>query len=239
MNRNPELSQILASGDGLPRNLLSKVKRKVRIALGVVVALVVANYAPLLNTHVDQDNCVFGPVSNEQYRRYLARADARLTFSFYSDRRSLSLKLNDLFDDLSGTEASIYSRLAIMHATLRAFGAEYRNTNRNDISAGAKDPYVRAITSSPVVSFNYALDVNRMWMFSPWPRYAWIIGSLAGPPDKQRPVISSPKKAGSFRFIVWGPSLLERPIDEPFRAEGVCPPVPSVDLADQFSFQPE
>jgi len=61
-----------------------------------------------------------------------------------------------LFDNLSSGETNVYSRLAIMHATLRAIGAEYRNTNGNDIDRGKSDPYVKAASGNPVVSFHYA-----------------------------------------------------------------------------------
>jgi hypothetical protein len=160
------------------------MNRKLTVGLIVIVAAVIANYAPLLNRHAEQDNCTFGPVSNADYRAHLARAKALLpipTPSLLLDDNAFALKLDDLFDSLSRGETNVYSRLAIMHATLRAVGAEYRNTNGNDITGGPPDPYVKAMRSSPSVSFNYALDVNRLWMFMPWPRDAWIIGSLAGP----------------------------------------------------------
>ncbi|CAN7517680.1 hypothetical protein LJR220_004680 [Bradyrhizobium sp. LjRoot220] len=150
---------------------------KLRNCLIVIVAVVIANYAPLLNRHAEQDNCNFGPVSNAEYRAYLARAKALLPFptpSLLLADEAFALKLDDLFDSLSRGETNAYSRLAIMHATLRAVGAEYRNTNGTHIDRGASDPYVKAASSdptiSPAISFNYALDVNRLWMFMPWPR---------------------------------------------------------------------
>jgi hypothetical protein len=237
MNRNPEPSRILASGDGWPRNFLSRLKRKGRIALGVVVALIVANYAPLLNTHAEQDNCVFGPVSNAQYRAYLARAKTRLTFSFYADQRALAFKLNDLFTELAATEPSIYSRLAIMHAMLRAIGAEYRNTNGNDVSEGPSDPYAKALTRSWTVSFNYVLDVNRLWIFLPWPRESWILGLLAGPLYSESRGPPYPEKRGEVAFIAHGPNLIDNPIDRLLKPDGLCPRVPSPDLADNFSLK--
>jgi hypothetical protein len=213
--------------------------RKILICLCVVVAVIVANYLPLLNTHSEQDSCAFGPVSNEQYREYLARAKARLTFSFYSDRRDLAFKLSDLFEDLSGTETAIYSRLAIMHAMLRALGAEYRNTNGNDVSDGPSDPYVKAVTNSSTVSFNYVLDVNRLWMFWPWPREAWILGILAGPLYREPLGPPYPKKRGGLAFIAHGPNLIDNPIDSLLKPNGFCPRVPNPDLADSFSLKPD
>jgi hypothetical protein len=218
------------------------MKRKLRVGLIVIVAAVIANYAPLLNGHAEQDNCTFGPVSNADYRAQLARAKALLPFptpSLLLDDKAFALKLDDLFDSLSRGETNIYLRLAIMHATLRAVGAEYRNTNGNDVDRGTSDPYVKAASSSLVVSFNYAVDVNRLWMFMPWPRDAWIIGSLAGPRYRDPPGPLYPKGTGGIRFIVWGPNILDRPSGDEIRSEGSCPPVPASDLAQPFSPKPE
>lgn len=214
------------------------MNRKLSYGSIVIVAAVIANYAPLSNRHAEQDNCTFGPVSNADYRAYLARAKALLpipTPSLLLVDKAFALKLGDLFDTLSRGETNVYSRLAIMHATLRAVGAEYRNTNGTDNTRGTSDPYVRASSSSPTVSFNYTLDVNRLWMFMPWPRDAWIIGTLAGPLYKNPPGPLYPKARGGIRFIVWGPNLLDRPIGDAIRSEGSCPPTPDSDLAEDFS----
>jgi hypothetical protein len=122
--------------------------------LVVIVAAVMANYAPLAYRHTEQDNCTFGPVSNADYRAYLTRAKALLPFpipSLLLDDKAFALKLDDLFDNLSHGETNVYSRLAIMHATLRAVGAEYRNTNGNDLDRGTSDPYVKAASTNLVV----------------------------------------------------------------------------------------
>lgn len=218
------------------------MNRKQRIGLIVIVATVIANYAPLLDGHAEQDNCTFGPVSNADYRAYLARAKSLLPFptpSLMLDDKAFALRLDDLFDILSGGETNIYSRLAIMHAALRAVGAEYRNTNGNDVDRGKSDAYVKAASTSPTVSFNYALDVNRLWMFIPWPRNAWIIGSLAGPRYGRQPGPLYPKSTGGIRFIVWSPNILERSFDDAIRPDGHCPPVPTPALADSFSLRLE
>jgi len=215
---------------------LVMVRRKLAIFGAIATAFVVANYALLLNTHAEQDNCTFGPVSNEQYRAHLGRAKTHLTYAFYSDDRALALKLDQLFENLSRGESDIYSRIAIMHATLRAIGAEYRNTNGNHVDQGRSDPYVKTTTNSTTVSFNYVLDVNRLWIFLPWPREAWIIGSLAGPRYKEPPGPSYPKKRGGIAFIVNGPNLKDTPFGPDIRSDAPCPPLPSADLADSFSF---
>jgi len=218
------------------------MNRKQRIGLSVIVAAVVANYAPLMDGHAEQDSCTFGPVSNADYRAYLARAKSLLPFptpSLLLGDKPLALRLDELFDDLSGGETNIYSQLAIMHATLRAVGAEYRNTNGNNVDRVKSDAYVKAASRNATVSFNYALDINRLWMFMPWPRDAWIIGSLAGPRYGQQVGPLYPKSRGGIRFIVWGPNIFERSPDDAIRPEGHCPPVSAPELADGFSPRPE
>jgi hypothetical protein len=76
-------------------------------------------------------------------------------------------------------------------------------------------------------------------MFMPWPRNAWIIGSLAGPRYGRPPGPLYPKSAGGIRFIVWGPNILERSFDSAIRSEGQCPSVPTSDLGESFSLRLE
>jgi hypothetical protein len=216
------------------------MNRKRSIGLSIFVAAIAANYAPLLYTHAEQDNCVFGPVSNADYRTYLALARARsgvISPSFFLDDHAVALKLDDLFENLSREKSDVYSRIAMMHATLRSLGAEYRNTNGNDTDEGRTDPFLKATNKATTISFNYLLDVNRLWTFAPWPREAWIIGSLAGPRYERPAGPLYPKKTGGIAFIFHGPTL-ERPLGFDVRLAGSCPPVPSGDMADNFSAKP-
>ena len=211
----------------------------------IVAAVAVSNYVPLLNQHAEQDSCVFGPVSNAEYRTHLARAKSELplpTPSLFLNDHAFAQRLRGLFEKLSHDETSVYSRVAIMHATLRAVGAEYRNTNGNRRSTYAvEDPYALATTASPTVAFNYTLDVNRLWMFMPWPRDAWIIGALAGPRYGRPPGPLYPKGVGGVGFIVWGPlsSLIEGSKGDEDLMDGPCPPVPRAELAEGFSHKAE
>jgi hypothetical protein len=209
-------------------------------AASFILALIIANYAPLLNTHAEQDDCSFGPVSNDDYRGYLARAKAQSGVAtpsvFYIDDGAVAMKLNDLFENLSRGKTDIYSRIAIMHATLRSVGAEYRNTNGNNIDQGHSDPFVKALSGAPPISFQYLLDVNRLWVFSPWPRDAWVIGSLAGPQYKRPSGSLYPEKTGGITFIFHGPTL-ERPLGFELRRDDSCPPLPGLDVADAFSLK--
>lgn len=213
----------------------STAKRVGRRRWFVLLAAIIANYVPLINTHKKQDECSFGPVTNEDYLGYLKRAKDRLTISFYVDRRPLAIKLDELFSSISRSDDNVFMRLAAMHATLRALGAEYRNTNGNNVDEGRSDPYDYSSKSLVSISFNYLLDINRLWIFWPWPRDAWIVGSLAGPRDRRPLVPLFPKSQGEIRFIVNGPSPIEHPLGPPeIKANGLCPPIPALSLADKF-----
>jgi hypothetical protein len=93
------------------------------IVLAAVALLIGDHLAPLLVTHSDQDTCTFGPVSNERYRALLAEARRRQATTWaripWDSQRAATL-LNERFDDLSHSMASIYERLAAMHAITRA-----------------------------------------------------------------------------------------------------------------------
>jgi hypothetical protein len=214
--------------------------RKFLIGPSIILAAVTANFVPLLNTHSEQDDCSFGPVSNVDYREYLARARAQSRIAtpslFYLDDRAVAMKLNNLFENLSRGKTDIYSRIAIMHAILRSVGAEYRNTNGNNIDEGQSDPFVSAVNGAVPISFQYLLDVNRLWVFSPWPREAWVIGNLAGPRYRRPSGSLYPEKTGGITFIFHGPTL-ERPLGFEVRRDSSCPPSPSTDIADDFSLK--
>jgi hypothetical protein len=121
----------------------------------------------------------------------------------------------------------------MMHATLRAFGAEYRNTNGFDPDDwGRSDPFLKATNRSTLVSNHYQLDVNRLHYFLPWPREAWISGEIAGPRYDKPPGPLYPKKRGGLAFIVSWPSWIDP--NPNVKSIGSCPPVPGNDLAGGF-----
>jgi hypothetical protein len=212
--------------------------RRSSVTLAVLALAILANYAPLLDKNSEQDGCAFGQVSNPEYREYLARAATLVpTFapSLYNSGDALALQLDDVYRKLSKGEDSIYQKIAIMHAILRAVGAEYRNTNGNNPDRGRSDPFVKATTESDTISFNYVLDVNRLLIFWPWPRQAWLIGSLAGPRYTRRPGPMYPDKVGEIAFIVHPPDIKMRPMGFDEESDSACPPVPRADLAVAFS----
>ncbi|WP_445489492.1 hypothetical protein [Rhodopseudomonas sp. RCAM05734] len=205
------------------------------ISLGLLG--IAANYITLLNFHSEQDTCSFGPVSNAEYRDYLAKARSLsgiVTSSLSADDTSTSANFTKLFEALSSGKSDVYSRLAIMHAALRSLGAEYRNTNGTYPDQGKSDPFVAAMNGLEIVAFNYVLDVFRIGAVLPWPRDAWVIGGLAGPRYYRSVGPAYPKMRGELAIIFHGPTL-ERPYRTDIEPKGICPPIPSGEIAENFS----
>jgi hypothetical protein len=126
------------------------------LPLAIMLALAAAYGGPLLITYIangEQDECTFGPVSNEQYRAYLRRAkdlSSETPGSFSRDNQEARARFNELFERLIDQKPSIYERVAASHALLRPFGAQYRNTNNID-----PDPYAKVARTGGSISFNY------------------------------------------------------------------------------------
>ncbi|UZE48466.1 hypothetical protein ONR75_27310 [Rhodopseudomonas sp. P2A-2r] len=205
------------------------------ISLGLLG--IAANYITLLNFHSEQDTCSFGPVSNAEYRDYLAKARSLsgiVTSSLSADDTSTSANFTKLFETLSSGKSDVYSRLAIMHAVLRSLGAEYRNTNGTNLDQGKSDPFVAAMNKTNVVLFHYVLDVFRIGAVVIWPREAWVIATLAGPRYKRPFAPTYPKAPGELTIIFHGPTL-ERPYRTDIEPKGSCPPIPGGEIAENFS----
>lgn len=204
------------------------------IALAIVLGLAVAYGAPLLTTYGEQDDCTFGPVSNEQYREYLKRAkelSSETPGSFSWNQQEATARFDGLFERLIDGKSSVYERVAAAHALLRSFGAQYRNTN--DMRP---DPYAAVAAKGGVVSFNYYLDVNRLGLVHPFllqvfMRRARIAANLYGPGHFPRG--PAPSSAGDIRFSVNYPAFDTQPSND--RAAEQCPLVPSQALSTSFS----
>lgn len=197
-----------------------------------VVTIIVANYAPLLNRHADQDKCTFGPVSNEQYRAYLRQAQSQprpKLPAFSNDGREIGRYLNSQLSAMLTPEATIYERIAIMHAVLRAIGAEYLNTN----GSSDRDPFQSAHSRRHDVEFNYQVDINRLVLFQPWPRQLWIVGGLRDP-DIPRTDITIQGDRIAAALV----SLFDHPADEFLAGSGQnCPPVPTPAEAARYQIK--
>lgn len=215
-------------------NVAVGVTKKLRAVLSAVVlvlALVAAaNYAPLLNIHSEQDNCSFGPVSNEQYRAFLSEAKNRQRTRWprlSNDSQEITRQLNFRLSDMIGNEPSLYRRLAIAHATLRAVGAQYLNTNETR----GDSPYDTALRRPEPVTFNYQVDINRLVWFQLYPRHVWILAVLAHPLATRPEIL---KKDGALHFAAHVLFFPDLPADADrilAPIGGNCPPIPNADAA--------
>jgi hypothetical protein len=191
----------------------------------LAIIIVAANYAPLLRSHAEQDNCSFGPVSNAQYRSYLSEAKDRQRTkwpSFSNDDKDIERQLNFRLSDMLGEEKSIYVRIAMMHAILRAIGAEYLNSDgyRLDVH---KDSFERGQT----IRSNYQVDINRLVRFQLYPRQIWLLAVITDPT-----AASSVKRYGYQHFVAHILYFVDRPPEQFLAKSGQdCPPVPSAKAA--------
>jgi hypothetical protein len=214
------------------RRALLRPALRAAIAVGlIVVAGVAANYAPLLSMHSEQDECSFGPISNEQYRSYLfeARNRQRTKWSAFSrDDQQIGRELRSRLSDMVTEGGSVYERIAMMHAILRAVGAVYLNTNgRVEV-----DPYESARNHRQDVEFNYQVDINRLGFFQPYPRNLWIVAKIEDP-DIPRPEIT--RLYGELSITSATVSIFDHPPYEFLSPSGQsCPPTPSPSIAARY-----
>lgn len=206
--------------------------RRAAIAVGLIVVVVaVLNYVPLLSMRADQDECSFGPISNEQYRSYLleARNRQRTRWSAFSrDDQEIGRELRYRLSDMLAGGATVYDRIAIMHAILRAIGAEYLNANgRTEV-----DSFEGARKRRQDVQFNYRVDINRLGLFQPYPRTIWIVASIPDP-DIPRPEIA--RLYGDLSISAATVSIFDHPPTETLTSSGQsCPPSPSTEAAERY-----
>ena len=166
-----------------------------RILLSIVLIIYLANIAwPYVYRESDQDACSFGPVTNEQYRAYLAdvKQRARDYWPPLPDgshpwpvddvmHESLAYRVSDAVRDLDG----FYERLAMSHAVMRAAGMRLREKQdeANGTSKATLDAdgnanslrYVYAFTSP-----NYTLIPMRMFRFDGKGTLSFIGGQETG-----------------------------------------------------------
>src|SRR5512138_3833290 len=99
--------------------LLKDIARYALVGVSLIVALFAsAIYLPLLKTS-HQDACDFGPVSNDEYRTYLAEVVRRQQVkwgAFTTDINQITRELNNRLSDLLAPEDRVYVRVAEMHA---------------------------------------------------------------------------------------------------------------------------
>lgn len=205
----------------------------------ILLTLATAYVVPFLLTYVtnvEQDECTFGPVSNEQYRDYLRRAkvlSSRMPHGFSSNDHEASALFNELFEKLVDGKPSVYERVAASHALLRSFGAQYRNTN-----GMRPDPYGTVALTGGFVGFQYYVDIRRLGLLHAFLPFMWqvrVFANLTGPGDFYRGPV--PTVAGDIRFTVNYPVFDPGPPVD--RAPENCPIVPAQVLSERFSRIPK
>jgi hypothetical protein len=129
---------------------------------------------------------------------------------------------------MTGAGGTVYERIAIMHAILRAIGAEYLNTNgRQEV-----DPFEGARIRREDVEFNYRVDINRLVLFQPYPRNLWIVAKIQDP-DIPRPEIT--RLYGDLSITAAMVSVFDHPPNEFLSSSGQsCPPSPPPSIADRY-----
>lgn len=212
-----------------------------RIVKYGVLAAAIVFIAPRLTTwlpftlpfdHAEQDSCTFGPVSNAEYRQMLSEARSFQRWKWLGSNPAQEL-LGE-FERISRNSSSPYTKIAAMHAVLRALGAEFRNNG--PISQGMFD---RVAAKGGAIQYNYALPVPRIGVLSLWPGEAWFIGGLKGP-DTSIDHIASPRyRQGQVDFVVHLPNPIDRIPDILQRGSTVCPPGPPEELQSFFSDRSE
>lgn len=206
--------------------------RRLLAVIAILAAILIgANYAPLLFMHSDQDNCTFGPISNEQYRAYLKEAKNRQRTkwsAFSRDDQEIGRELRSRLPDMVAEGGTVYERIATMHAILRAVGAEYLNTNgRMEV-----DPFEAARKRRQDVELNYRVDINQLVFFQPYPRQLWIVAKIQDP-DIPRPEIA--RLYGDLSITAAMVSIFDHPPLEFLTPSGQsCPPSPSPEAAVRY-----
>jgi hypothetical protein len=219
-----------------PPSIWAIIKRSrfFRISALVVAVLVSIHVLLLVDWHWDQDNCSFGPVSNERYRQLLSEAKARQAKDWpplVRDYYKASMAVENRMRDLSREMTSVYERIAAMHAIMRAMGANYLNAGFPEAR-----PFERAaqIGNGAGVAFEYRIDINRLGFFLPVLREVGMVARLsAGPSSSQGFPLPNSDSRGEFAFRVHFPSLLENTVIIP--RDQTCPLVPPLQLAPAFS----
>ena len=182
----------------------------------LAVGLIAMHIKPLVQMHSEQDKCSFGSISNEEYRSLLARDGLGKWRPFTLSDDSVSQQLNQKYDELIPNAPSIATKVATAHALMRALGAEFRRFD--DLKS--QNPNT---TGQRRFRYEYILDTNRLFYFSPLLRNMLILVSIDNPVLDADHQISS----GDLRIIAFLPNLEEGSHQVAKNSEQqACPPIP-------------
>lgn len=191
---------------------------KVRWTVGVLAALsIILHLTPLVQTHSEQDSCSFGDVSNEEYRLLLARAGLGKWRPLELSDDGVTLQLDRKYRELLPSTPSEATKVATVHAVMRALGAEFRRFE--DLKSQNPDAKIQRR-----LRYEYLLDINRLFYFSPLLRNMLILISIDNPVLAADQQISS----GDLRIIAFLPNLKEGSHQVVQNSEPLsCPMIPS------------
>ncbi len=174
------------------------------MAGGISIWLAWLYISPHFNTYPEQDDCSFGPVSNERYRELLALARQHQASGRWSrlrgDGPDMNENLQGRLDDIMDGMDSIYERIAATHAVMRALGAYYRATVPDSEDAFESARRRSNWTEFGSVGFVYFLDVHRIGGFAPILRDARIGVSFIA--DKEQLAAWRKKENNTFTVTI-------------------------------------
>ncbi|MGZ5874692.1 MAG: hypothetical protein ACXWKP_21540 [Bradyrhizobium sp.] len=197
----------------------------------VVLAALTAHIVTLLDFHSEQDQCVFGPVSNERYRELLWEAERYQwrnwpVFIWRDD--TLQRLLDAQFQTMTSDTSTAYEKIAIMHAILRGIGADFLYIQPSN------DPFAQVSERGGWVSFGYQINVNRLALFYPLGRTGWLIGSFAGPKRSSLTDFDRKHPQGNLSFVAHYPNPFDPIPDVLHRGPKSCPSVPNNEVEPSF-----
>lgn len=191
------------------------------------------------DAHPEQDQCSFGPISNEQYRELLSQARYQQATQwpvFIDDERKLQQLLTSQYKAMIADTDTAYKKIATMHAIFRGIGADFLGFNYYRTES-AQSVYSKAAKDGGIVGFSYEFAVNKWALLYPLGRSAWLIGGLVGPSHSKiqgRPVPTDERKQGALYFIVHYPNPFDPIPDIWLPRPNPCPGVPDADIEPLF-----
>ena len=201
------------------------------LAGGISIWLAWLYISPHFNTYPEQDDCSFGPVSNERYRELLALARQHQASGRWSrlrgDGPDMNENLQGRLDDIMDGMDSIYERIAATHAVMRALGAYYVMTMPANANPFAETIQSARLGQSSNVRFIYNINVHRLGGFAPILKNAVITNTFVV--DNYYNISWSDRIINNFYTQIKYPFTIYQPPPNISRGEyyQTCPAVPS------------
>lgn len=216
------------------------MSRRATIIGSVLFAALIAalgfHVSTMLDSNPEQDQCSFGPITNDRYRELLSQAERiqrrQWPLVIWSEQ-TLQRLLNEQFQEMTKAATSTSEKIATMHAIPRGIGGDYVYTSPHN------NAFSEVADHGGWVSFGYQFDVDRVAFLYPWGRNGRLIGSLTGPTPSFlvahiKPGFEQPR--GLLRLVAQYPNPFD-PSGRLYRGQNPCPDVPTA--AQEPLFRPE